>query len=301
MRWLLIALLWAGSAQAGTVYDAVVVSGGGPGGGGFGGGGGAGGVLSFTSEALVGTSFPITIGVGGTQTSVGVRGTNGTNSSAFGLTPTGGGAGGINVAGQLTGTAGGSGGGGGADGGGTAGAGTALQGKAGGNGANFEGGGGGGKDISGTAAVTGENPKKGGPGGAGLYVDWMGNTIAGGGGGGSFSNLSLAAAAGGIGGGGAGAINAVGSRPVTGTANTGGGGGGAAAAGTLGPPGGTGVVAIRYLTAGLTLGTGGTITTFGAYTVHTFTGDGTFVPPTAATNDRQLMLKNTLRVSPWGR
>lgn len=309
MRGFFIALLLlAGQAHFATparavTYDAVVVSGGGPGGGGFGGGGGAGGILSFTAESIVGLSFPVTIGAGGTQASVGTRGTNGVNSSAFGLTPTGGGAGGINVAGQLTGTAGGSGGGGSADNGGTAGAGTALQGKAGGNGINFEGGGGGGKGVSGTAAVTTENPQKGGPGGAGIFIDWIGNTLGGGGGGGSFNNTSLTAAAGGIGGGGAGAINSASSRPVTGTANTGGGGGGAAAAGTIGPPGGSGIVAIRYPSAGLVNGTGGTITSFSSggitYTVHKFTSDGTFVPPTLASTDRQIKISNVLKAASW--
>lgn len=55
-----------------------------------------------------------------------------------------------------------------------------------------------------------------------------------------------------------------------GVANRGGGGGG----GADGGPGGSGVFIIRYL--GPAQATGGTITTVGLYTVHTFTSSGTF-------------------------
>jgi hypothetical protein len=51
-----------------------------------------------------------------------------------------------------------------------------------------------------------------------------------------------------------------------GTANTGGGGRAAA--------GGSGVVIIRY--AGAQRGTGGTVTSSGGYTYHTFTSSGTY-------------------------
>ena len=44
-----------------------------------------------------------------------------------------------------------------------------------------------------------------------------------------------------------------------------------------GGAGGSGVVIISYVTADWGAGTGGTITTDGANTVHTFNGDGTFV------------------------
>jgi hypothetical protein len=56
--------------------------------------------------------------------------------------------------------------------------------------------------------------------------------------------------------------------------NTGGGGGGGVCNGSLGS-GGSGVVIIRYQT-GTATGTGGVVTTSGSYTIHTFTGSGTF-------------------------
>jgi hypothetical protein len=65
--------------------------------------------------------------------------------------------------------------------------------------------------------------------------------------------------------------------PVAGTANTGGGGG--ACLNNDGAAGGSGFVAIRYLTSdfsGLTV-TGGTITTDGSYTIHTFNTSDTFL------------------------
>jgi hypothetical protein len=43
----------------------------------------------------------------------------------------------------------------------------------------------------------------------------------------------------------------------------------------VGGTGGSGVVIIRYLT-GTASCTGGTVTTSGSYTIHTFTGSGTF-------------------------
>lgn len=42
-----------------------------------------------------------------------------------------------------------------------------------------------------------------------------------------------------------------------------------------GGPGGNGIVVIRYLTGTMTA-TGGTVTTSGGYTIHTFTANGTF-------------------------
>lgn len=65
---------------------------------------------------------------------------------------------------------------------------------------------------------------------------------------------------------------------TAGTANRGGGGGGGAGAWFVGAgkPGGSGVALFRYLT-GTAIATGGTITTVGEYTLHTFTSSGTFV------------------------
>jgi hypothetical protein len=82
--------------------------------------------------------------------------------------------------------------------------------------------------------------------------------------------------AGGTGGGGkGGGLTAA----VAGTANTGGGGGGrgqdgATPATFAGQNGGSGIVIVRYL--GAQRATGGTITSSGGYTIHTFTTSGTF-------------------------
>jgi hypothetical protein len=94
---------------------------------------------------------------------------------------------------------------------------------------------------------------------------------AGGGGGGYDLRSAGAVGAGGNGGGGSG-----GSGGAAGTANRGGGGGG----GNGGTPvydggnGGSGIVIISYL--GAQRGTGGTITSAGGYTIHTFTSSGTY-------------------------
>ena len=73
-----------------------------------------------------------------------------------------------------------------------------------------------------------------------------------------------------------GAIGGGAQAGFAGTANTGGGGGGAAAGN--GGAGGKGVVIIRYVTANnpFTV-TGGTITTSGIYTIHTFNDTGSLV------------------------
>ena len=67
---------------------------------------------------------------------------------------------------------------------------------------------------------------------------------------------------------------------VAGTANTGGGGGGGASGGAAysGKTGGSGIVIFRYRTAdassaGISV-SGGTVTTSGGYTIHSFTSTG---------------------------
>jgi hypothetical protein len=63
----------------------------------------------------------------------------------------------------------------------------------------------------------------------------------------------------------------------TGTANTGGGGGGfhdTFDTAVVGASGGSGIVILRY--TGSQKGTGGTVTSSGGYTYHTFTSSGTF-------------------------
>ncbi len=222
------------------------------------GGGGGGGVLTGTTNVTT-QSYSITVGAGGGSN------TNGGNSVFNSLTALGGGYGG-NASGlpNRVGGNGGSGGGGGGYGvlGGT---GTSGQGNNGGTGVNDFGGGGGGAGAAGSNSSGGA----GGNGGNGIQSAISGsNTFYGGGGGGGYQSST-----GGLGGGGN--IN------VSGTNGLGGGGGGGAGTSTPGASGGSGVVIIRYKTDGSdgvsNSSTGGTKTTSGLYTIHTFTSSGTFV------------------------
>jgi hypothetical protein len=61
---------------------------------------------------------------------------------------------------------------------------------------------------------------------------------------------------------------------VAGSVNTGGGGGGGGYPSTAGAAGGSGIVVVSY--EGAQRGTGGTITSVGGYTIHTFTASGTY-------------------------
>jgi hypothetical protein len=77
-----------------------------------------------------------------------------------------------------------------------------------------------------------------------------------------------------VGGGGNGATGAP--QPSPGGTNTGGGGGGTDDGSYYGGAGGSGIVLVRYLTASGIEATGGTTSTSGSYTIHTFTSNGTF-------------------------
>ena len=256
----------------------LVVAGGGGGGRGRGGGGGAGGYRASmtgessgggsSAEAAVtvtpGTQYTVTVGAGGLGgQSSDTKGSNGSDSVFSTITSLGGGAGGGAYQ-TLTSNTGGSGGGGaGQVSGGyssSGGAGTAGQGYNGGNTPSYNdgnGAGGGGAGAVGTFQT----------GGIGVASSVTGSAVyrAGGGGGGGDNT----AGPGGNGGGGAGSTGAA----TNGTTNTGGGGGGSIYNNTAGT-GGSGIVILRYL--GSQRGTGGTVTTVGSYTVHTFTGSGTF-------------------------
>ena len=254
--------------------DYLVVAGGGSGGtGGYGGGGGgAGGYIPISTSVVNGTAYTVTVGAGGSSPGGGSPkiGNPGSNSSLIGgalsTTATGGGYGGGNTAGGSGGS-----GGGGTRAGDAGGSGTSGQGNAGGAGSgasSYYGGGGGG-----AGAVGANGPGSGataGAGGVGLNWQSLGTYYAGGGGG-NAENGS-ANTSGGTGGGGYGSYGGAGGG--AGTANTGGGGGGAGYTASGGGAGGSGVVIIRYL--GSTRGSGGTITSAGGYTYHTFTSSGTF-------------------------
>jgi hypothetical protein len=238
----------------------VVAGGGGGGATAGGGGGGAGGLLAGSVSLVASTAYTITIGSGGAGSSVNTAtGTNGTNSSISAIaTAIAGGGGGANST-NNNGLSGGS-GGGGSNTSSVGGAATSGQGYAGGGGASGPTGAGGGGAGAVGANAAGSN---GGNGGVGATSTISGASVyyAGGGGGGGTVQGS-----GGLGGGG----NA-GGPGVNGTANTGGGGGGG---GTPGGNGGSGVVIIAYL--GSQRGTGGTVTTSGGYTIHTFTSSSTY-------------------------
>jgi len=202
------------------------------------GGGGAGGLILSTIVLTQGI-YTVNVGAGGGNN------TNGQTSSIAGLTALGGGRGGRGSA------AGDGGSGGGAGEGAAPGLGTPGQGNNGGAGFNA---GGGGAGSAGTSTS----------GGSGSFISLF-STIGGspegwfaGGGAGAKNSI------GGIGGGG--------NIGITGSANTGGGGGAGPGGFVAGKAGGSGIVIIRY--TGTPIATGGTVTSVGGDTIHTFTATG---------------------------
>mgnify|MGYP003643919088 CR=1 FL=1 len=253
----------AGSPAGSSTVSYMVVAGGGGGGHDDGGGGGAGGYResrasddSYTASPLNATSgptynlsvaassFPITVGAGGTGGIPPCNGLQGSSSIFSTITSAGGGFGGRSVP---TGGPGGSGGGGG-DGvpGGTGNTPpvSPAQGNNGGTGgtANAAAGGGGAGAVGGNGIPS---PSGGGAGGAGVTTEINASSVtrSGGGGGGGF----CAPGAGGAGGGGSGGVYPT-TQATAGTTNTGGGGGGGST--NTGPRdgknGGSGIVIIRY-------------------------------------------------------
>jgi hypothetical protein len=287
-----------------TAVEVLVVAGGGSGGygesnvnGGGGGGGGAGGLIYNSNFAVTpGSALTVTVGSGGAVVAnSGTTGGNGGNSVFGSLTAIGGGGGGGgDFEGNNAGATGGSGGGAGGDGnyGSTIfSAGTSGQGFAGGarNGTtNRAAAGGGGAGGAGSSATPGANSTgTGGTGGTGLGFNISGTFAyyAGGGGGGASNNFSsgVVNSSGGIGGGGAGG-GATG--PSNGTANTGGGGGGGY--GSNAGTGGSGIVIVRY--PGPQKAIGGTVTSSGGFTIHTFTTvESTTFTPLVATNNSAIL------------
>ncbi len=274
----------------GSVVEYLVVGGGGGGGGGAGaqasnnGGGGGGGGCRTGFLAVAPSTYSVVVGAGGAGGTTTARGSNGADSQFSSITAAGGGAGGGGQSGSsYSALAGGNGGGGdfsftlnGAAG--NTPATSPAQGFAGGNrrpGSPFFAGGGGGCGQAGSSTA--------GTGGNGMSSAISGTaTTYGGGGAGAQDNGPSLGGAGGGGNGGKGAAPVV--NPTAGTDNRGGGGGGSSqggAAGISGARGGSGVVIIRYKTDGsdgiyAPTTTGGTKTTSGIYTVHTFTTSGTF-------------------------
>jgi len=268
------------------VVDYLVVAGGGSGpstngGDGISGGGGAGGFRFYANPTcnpqsgpgaplnapagitVTATTYPISVGGGGSAGTGPSGWTSGSNSSFSTITSTGGGRGGRGDP-NGNGQPGGSGGGG--DNGSTAGSGNTpptspSQGNNGGNSGCSSGGGGGGAIAVGAASSP--VPANAGNGGAGAGITGFGagngecsasvQYFAGGGGGGNGNAnapTGRTAGTGGLGGGGNGITPASGAGPGNpGTANTGGGGGGVSdynPGGALGGNGGKGIVVIRY-------------------------------------------------------
>jgi len=292
----------AGNSGGNDQLDYMVVAGGGGGGARSGGsGGGAGGfresrnpanapawtaspLASTTSLTVTATSFPVTVGAGGTAgldpapSDPEKRGSNGSNSVFSTITSAGGGGGGF--AGDAIPNANADGADGGSGAGGAsnsppapanvAGSGNTPpvsppQGNDGGTGQTTANAGGGSGGGGGAGAVGANSPalKAGGNGGAGVSTSISGSSVArsgGGGGGANGQNPGPSASPspttpgdGGIGGGGKAGGSPTSPVPqtgVSGTANTGGGGGGNGAPGyTAGEPagaGGSGVVILRY-------------------------------------------------------
>ena len=274
------------TANTGACYQVsyIVVGGGGGGGSGTpgscwgGAGGGAGGfredkspTTSYTASPLEGagaitvtaTSFPITVGGGGTAGPVSATAAGAGNPSVFStITSTGGGGG---ASGRWTPSVpypsaataaqpGGSGGGGVVNNttqqpGGTGNTPpvSPSQGNSGGisgSPPNFSSGGGGGAGAAGTG---GTGPTAGGNGGNGVATEITGSSVTRAGGGAGNGYAGCFAGTGGTGGGGS-SPGVAGTVGQNGTANTGGGasGGAGACGGSAGGVGGSGVVIIRY-------------------------------------------------------
>lgn len=299
----------AANTKKSSVVEVLVVAGGAGGGNDMGGGGGAGGVVYNNAYSVI-TNEPIsvTIGAGGAgatgYANNPLAGASGGNTIFGKILAYGGGGGGSGhyftapTAGQQ-GQSGGSGGGDSPLWGRNRKFGNALgfkgQGydgglsqtvdgnyKAGGGGGASQPGGGGGNTYSGNggqgflSAINGTSYSWGGGGGGAHHESVGGNGGAGGGGGGSGWSAGTAGTGGaGLNAGGNGVNNTTSSVGGAGGVNTGGGGGGGGHQST-GGAGGSGIVIVRYY--GSQKATGGTITSAGEYTIHTFTSSGTFTP-----------------------
>lgn len=285
-------LTWAGpntlyedcaiSVSASASVNYLVVAGGGGGAGGntngnagAGGGGGAGG-MKTGSLSLAAAAYTITVGAGGAAGANNADGGVGNDSSIAALAVST--AGGKGATRDGNGGNGGSGGGGGGRQGGSS---TTL----GGTGVVGQGNDGGGQ--------TSNQDGSGGGGGAGSIGGSTSTTAAGAAGTGSSSSISGGALTYAAGGAGA-AFN--GGDGAAGTANrgNGGGGGGGGNGGSgahVGGAGGSGIVVLSY-TTGTATATGGTITTSGGNTIHTFTTSGTFTVVSGLTNSVVYYVRN---------
>jgi hypothetical protein len=254
----------------------LIVGGGGSGGYDRAGGGGAGGYLNGNTCLNLGSVYSITIGAGGSaMTGYSQSSTNCGNHSCLGSSLIGYG-GGYGSYAPGSGAPGGSGGGASSY---VGSGGTACSGQGNPGGASVINPSGSGAAGGGGACETGYNGQTGtgcaGRGGNGCV--WVnGSTYSGGGGGGAAMDFPLPrqGGCGGSGGGGPGG-NSNGAPGTAGSTNTGGGGGGGANIPQgNGAAGGSGIVILRYL--GPQCGCGGSVTSSGGFTYHTFTSSGTY-------------------------
>lgn len=238
------------------------------------GGGGAGALITGSMTLSTGSTYPIVIGNGGNGTVPNtISASNGSTTTAFGLTAIGGGFGGAS---NKSGSNGGSGGGAGGAHSQAVSGGIGVVGQGNNGGTNntsigtfirTAGGGGGASEVG--HPYTGTNPGYGGSGSA-----WLDGKIYAAGGGAGGDNTSYGLGGSGIGGNGQYLFSSPGAA-TTGSANRGSGGGGGCYTGgaqiAVGASGSAGVVVIRY--DGTTpQATGGTITISGSCVYHTFTG-----------------------------
>ena len=247
-----------------TEIDVLVVGGGG--GGSTAGGGGGGGAVVSNTVSIVEASYSVMVGEGGDSDLPG-------GTSAFAsLAIASGGSWDTNEIGP----------------GGRSGAGSPWGENPGAHGVTCENGPGGGGGGAGASAIPSCDGNTGGHGGDGIQssingtATWYGG---GGGGAGEYSGTPGEGGNRGLGGGGKGYTSPA--PPEKGSQYTGGGGGGGCAAeARAGSDGGSGVVIIRYKkkaastpsssSCSSTRATGGTGTTDGDYTIHTFISGGTF-------------------------
>ena len=296
---------WQNILSDALVVEYLVVAGGGGGGRQHGGGGGGGGYRSSVAGessgggssaestlSLVPGTYVVTVGGGGAGSSTqsggtytGVRGANGSSSVFHSITSIGGGGAGSyrgSVSVDSNGNSGGSGGGAGSTegvgpgAGNYGGAGEVSQGYPGGRSSYAGAGGGGAGGIGGNGA--GSTPGGiGGTGGSGVTSAITGTSVsrAGGGGGGIYGsgNGSTGTIGYGTDGGANGGTGTQNGNDAV--SNRGGGGGGGGAWEYYGGAGGSGIVIVRY--QGSQRATGGTVTSAGGYTIHTFTGSGSFI------------------------
>jgi len=270
-------------------------------------GGGGGGYIFDSTDLYASLTYTVVVGAGGPVNTSGSNSSIVSSNSNLGVYAIGGGYGGYD---SPSGGAGGSGGSGG-------GAGSRMyinfgasgnRGTSNASGQGYDGGswsfligmisnptyypaaaggggaGGAGGNSSGSGNSNGFTDWQGGAGGPGKYSNISGSNTAyagGGGGGVLYGNYPFKYPGdGGVGGGGRGAGGTNNTTSLNAGVNTGGGGGGSGTNYTgavlSGTAGGSGIVIVSY--PGSQLFTGGTITTVGSNTVHTFTSSGSLAP-----------------------